>query len=313
MQKVPLSWLEEIAEPGIGEVRIQVKACGVCHSDSIVKEGLFPGIPYPRVPGHEVAGIIDAVGSQVEGWKKGQRVGIGWFGKHCSHCPSCRRGDFITCSKLQITGIAFDGGYAEYMIAPKEALAHIPDELSFVEAAPLMCAGITTFNALRNSGARAGDLVAIMGIGGLGHLAVQFAAKMGYKTVAIARGKDKEALALKLGAKQYINSQEKKVAEELKKMGGAKVILSTVTDSKTISSVVDGLGPSGKLIIVGVSGEPVEVDCRSLIMVRSGIEGWPSGTSFDSEETMSFCALAQVRSMNEVFPFLTRRRRHMNI
>ncbi len=302
--KGPFKMVErEIPAPGAGQVRIQVKACGICHSDAIVKEGLFPGISYPRVPGHEVAGIIEAVGPGVEGWKKGQRVGIGWYGKHCGKCHSCRQGDFITCDFLQITGLAFDGGYAEYMIAPVEGLALIPDELSFVDAAPLMCAGITTFNALRNSGARAGDTVAILGIGGLGHLAVQFAAKMGYKTVAIARGKDKEPLARKLGAKLYIDSREKNPAEELKKLGGAKVILSTVTDSKSIGAIAQGLSPSGKVMVVGVSGEPIELMGTSLIMGRGAIQGWPSGTSLDSEETMSFCAMSEVRSMNEIFPF----------
>lgn len=301
--KGPFKLVErEIPEPKAGEVRIKVKACGVCHSDSVVKEGLFPGINYPRIPGHEVAGIIDAIGPGVVGWEKGQRVGIGWYGKHCGHCHSCRKGDFITCSSLQITGVAFDGGYAEYMIAPKEALALIPDEISFVEAGPLMCAGVTTYNALRNSGAMAGDLVAILGIGGLGHLAVQYAAKMGFNTVAIARGKDKGPLAKTLGAKRYIDTQEKNAAEELKKWGGAKVILSTVTDSKTISSIVDGLGADGKLIIVGVSQEPLVIPYLSMIMNRTSIHGWPSGTSLDSQDTMAFSALAQVKSMNEIFP-----------
>jgi D-arabinose 1-dehydrogenase-like Zn-dependent alcohol dehydrogenase len=298
--KGPLKLVErEMPEPGAGQVRIQVKACGICHSDSFAIES---GFVYPRIPGHEVAGIIDKVGPEVTGWTKGQRVGVGWFGKNCGHCKSCRKGDFMTCSNLQITGLAFDGGYAEYMIAPKESLALIPDELSFVEAAPLMCAGVTTFNSLRNSGARAGDTVAILGIGGLGHLGVQFAARMGFRTVAIARGKEKGPLAQKLGAHLYIDSREKNAAEELKKLGGAKVILATVTDSKTIGSVVDGLSTSGKLIIVGVSQEPVEIMCRNLISPRSGIQGWPSGTSMDSEETLSFCALSQTRSMNEIFP-----------
>lgn len=303
--KGPFELVErEIPEPGPEQVRIKVKACGVCHSDSVTKEGLFPNIKYPRVPGHEVAGVIDAIGPNVKGWKVGQRVGIGWYGGHCGYCNPCRRGDFNTCQiDAQISGVTFDGGYAEYMIAPKEALALIPDELSFIEAGPLMCAGITTFNALRHSGAKPGDIVAVHGIGGLGHLAVQFAVKMGFKTIAIARGKDKEALAKKLGAWRYLDSQEKNAAVELQKLGGAKVIVATVTDSKAMSTVVKGLDIDGKLIVLGVSQEPVEVSPLYLIAGRRSIMGWPSGTSMDSQDTMSFCAMTSVRSMNEVFPF----------
>ena len=251
----------EIPEPGAGSVRIKVEACGVCHSDSMTKEGTWPGIQYPRVPGHEIAGIIDAVGSGVAGWKEGQRVGVGWHGGHCGYCDSCRRGDFVTCQIApQVPGIAYDGGYAEYMIAPAGALALIPEGLSAVDAGPLMCAGITTFNSLRNSGARPGDLVAILGIGGLGHLGVQFAAKMGFRTVAIARGLDKEPLARKLGAWSYIDSKTQDPAAELLKLGGAKVILATVTSGEAMSAVLGGLGVNGKLIILGAAASR----CKSL-------------------------------------------------
>jgi D-arabinose 1-dehydrogenase-like Zn-dependent alcohol dehydrogenase len=302
--KGPLELVElDIPEPGPDQVRIKVKACGICHSDSITKEGLFPNIKYPRVPGHEVAGVVDAVGPNVQEWKKGQRVGIGWYGGHCGYCDSCRRGDFITCQIApQISGVTYDGGYAEYMIAPKEALAQIPDEISFVDAGPLMCAGITTFNSLRNAGAKPGDLVAILGIGGLGHLAVQFAAKMGFKTVAIARGKDKEEFAKELGAHIYIDSQEKNSSEELMKLGGAKIILATVTDSKTMSAAVNGLGVNGKLVVIGASLEPLEISGLTLIMGKRSIIGWASGSSIDSQDTMEFCALSHIRSMNEIYP-----------
>src|ERR671924_2018219 len=252
----------DIPEPGVRQVRIKVQACGICHSDSLTKEGLFPGIEYPRVPGHEIAGVIDAVGRDVIEWKAGQRAAVGWHGGHCGHCESCRRGDFITCSYAQIPGISYDGGYADYMIAPTEALAIIPEQLSAIEAAPLMCAGITTYNALRNSGARVGDVVAILGIGGLGHLGIQFAAKMGFKTIAIGRGKDKEEMARKLGAIHYIDSQSQNAVEELVKFGGgdgAKVILATVPSGKAMSAVLGGLGVNGKMIMIEASDEPVEV------------------------------------------------------
>src|SRR5713226_9240894 len=263
----PLEIVErEIPEPAAGSVRIKVEACGVCHSDSVTKEGTWPGIQYPRVPGHEIAGTIDAVDTGVSGWTAGQRVGVGWHGGHCGYCDSCRRGDFVTCQIApQIPGIAYDGGYAEYMIAPAGALALIPQGLSAVEAGPLMCAGVTTFNSLRNSGARPGDLVAVLGIGGLGHLGIQFAAKMGFKTVAIARGKDKEPLAKKLGAWQYIDSQAQDAAAELVKLGGAKVILATVTSGKAMSAVLGGLGVNGKLIILGAAAEPLQVPGMSLL------------------------------------------------
>jgi D-arabinose 1-dehydrogenase-like Zn-dependent alcohol dehydrogenase len=292
----------EIPEPAATSVRIKVSACGVCHSDSYTKEGTFPGLRYPRVPGHEVAGVIDAVGAGVVGWSPGQRVGVGWHGGHCGHCDSCRRGDFVTCQiAAEKPGITYDGGYADYMIAPAEALARIPDELSAVEAGPLMCAGITTFNSLRHSGARAGDVVAVLGIGGLGHLGVQFAAKMGFLTVAIARGADKAPLAKQLGARHYIDTQALDPAAELMKLGGARVVLATVTSGKAMSAVLGGLAIDGKMIIVGAA-DPLEVSPLLLIRGRRSVMGWPSGTSIDSQDTMRFSALTGVRSMNEVFP-----------
>jgi len=293
----------EIPQPGVGEVRIKVQACGICHSDSLTKEGHWPGIQYPRVPGHEIAGIIDAVGSGVAGWSAGQRVGVGWHGGHCGYCNSCRRGDFVACLIApQVPGITMDGGYADYMIAPAGALALIPSELSPVEAAPLMCAGVTTFNSLRNSGARAGEVVAIVGIGGLGHLGIQFAAKMGFHTVAVARGAAKEPLAKKLGAQLYIDSQTKDVAAELLKLGGAKVVLATATSGKAIMATFGGLGVNGKLIVVGAAPDPLEVSALSLIGGRHAIMGWPSGSSIDSQDTMAFSALTGIRPMNEVLP-----------
>ncbi len=299
----PLELVERpIPRPGPGWVRIKVQACGICHSDAMVKEGSFPGLQYPRVPGHEVAGVIEALGEGVLGWQTGQRVGVGWYGGHCGYCKSCRRGDFVTCQNGQIAGVTYDGGYAEYMIAPVAALALIPPELSPVEAAPLMCAGITTFNALRNSGARAGDLVGVLGLGGLGHLGVQFAVKMGYKTVAIARGRDKEPLARQMGAWHYIDTQAQDPAAELARLGGAQAILATATSSKAMAAVVEGLGVNGKLIILGAAGEPLEVPPLALIMQRRSLVGWPSGTSMDSQDTLAFSALTGVRSLNEVFP-----------
>jgi D-arabinose 1-dehydrogenase-like Zn-dependent alcohol dehydrogenase len=293
----------EIPEPGVGSVRVKVEACGVCHSDSFTKEGTWPGIQYPRVPGHEIAGIIDAVGTGVIGWTVGQRVGVGWHGGHCGYCDSCRRGDFVTCQiAFQVPGIAYDGGYADYMIAPAGVLALLPEALSAVDAGPLMCAGITTYNSLRHSGARPGDLVAVLGIGGLGHLGIQFAAKMGFKTVAIARGKDKEPLARKLGAQHYIDNETQDAAAELVKLGGAKVILATLTSGKAMSAVLGGLGVNGKLIIVGAADEPLEVNAFLFIGGRRSIIGWPSGNSIDSQDTLSFSVLTGVRAMTEVFP-----------
>ena len=293
----------EIPEPGPGSVRVKVEACGICHSDFVTKEGIWPGIQFPRVPGHEVAGIVDAVGPGVAGWTAGQRVGVGWHGGPCGYCNSCRRGDFVTCQVApQTPGISYDGGYADYMIAPAAALARIPDGLSAVEAAPLMCAGVTTFNALRNSGARPGDTVAVLGVGGLGHLGVQFASKMGFRTVAIARGADKEALARKLGAQHYIDSQAQDAAAALTKMGGARVILATITNGPAMSAVLGGLGVDGRLVIVGAPAEPLEVPAPGLIFGRRSIMGWPSGTSIDSEATLAFSVLSGVRPMTEVLP-----------
>jgi D-arabinose 1-dehydrogenase-like Zn-dependent alcohol dehydrogenase len=299
----PLEIVErDIPEPGSMQVRIKVQACGICHSDSFTKEGLFPGIQYPRVPGHEIAGIIDIVGKDVVEWKAGQRVAVGWHGGHCGHCESCRRGDFVTCRYAQVPGISYDGGYADYMIAPTEALAIIPDELSATDAAPLMCAGITTYNALRNTRARAGDVVAILGIGGLGHLGVQFAAKMGFRTIAIARGKDEEELVKKLGARQYIDNRSQNAVEELNKLGGAKVILATVPSGKAMSETLGGLAVNGKLVIIGASDEPIQVPTSLMILGRRSLIGWPAGTSIDSQDTLSFSVLSGVRSMNENFP-----------
>ena len=293
----------DIPEPAARHVRIKIQACGVCHSDSITQLGLFPGIQYPRVPGHEVVGIIDALGADTAPeWTVGQRVGVGWHGGHCGHCKSCRRGDFITCANGQIPGISYDGGFADYMIAPFEALAAVPEELSSADAAPLLCAGITTYNALRNSGLRAGDLVAILGIGGLGHLAVQFAAKMGCHTVAIARGKDKEPLARQLGAHVYIDSKTQDVAAELTKLGGARIVLATVTNSDAMAATIGGLGVDGKLLILGASAEPLPVQPLDLLLARRGVAGWPSGTSIDSEDTMAFSALTDIRPMIETMP-----------
>jgi D-arabinose 1-dehydrogenase-like Zn-dependent alcohol dehydrogenase len=299
----PLELVErELPSPGTGEVRIRVEACGICHSDSFTKERNYPGIRYPIVPGHEVAGRIDALGPGAEPWREGQRVGVGWHGGHCGHCDRCRRGDFVTCRELRIPGIAYDGGYADYMIAPAHALAAIPGDLNAEAAAPLLCAGITTFNALRHSGARPGDLVAVLGIGGLGHLALQFASRMGFDVVAIARGKDKEELARTLGARRYLDSQAVDVAAELAARGGARVILATVTSAKAMSAVVDGLAVDGKLLVIGATPEPIEVSPFQLIGRRTSIQGWPSGVAADSEDTLSFSALTEVRPMVETFP-----------
>jgi D-arabinose 1-dehydrogenase-like Zn-dependent alcohol dehydrogenase len=292
----------DIPEPGSGKVRIKVQACGICHGDSATKEGIFPGIQYPRVPGHEIAGVIDAIGNDVTQWKVGQRIGVGWVAGYCGYCESCRRGDFATCRYGQVPGISFDGGYADYMIAPTEGLASIPDDLSATEAAPLMCAGITTYNALRNSGARVGDVVAILGLGGLGHLGIQFAAKMGFKTTAIGRGKDKEQLVRKLGARHYIDSKSQNPVEELVKLGGAKIILGTVPSGKAMSEVLGGLAVNGKLIMIGASEEPLEVSPIFFLSGRRSVIGWPSGSSIDSQDTLSFSVLSGVRSMNEIFP-----------
>jgi D-arabinose 1-dehydrogenase-like Zn-dependent alcohol dehydrogenase len=292
----------DIPQPGAGEVRIKVQACGICHSDMLSKQGGFPGMTYPLVPGHEVVGIVDDVGSAVTEWKKGDRVGVGWHGGHCFVCDSCRRGDFVTCQNEAITGITRDGGYAQFMLARHEALALVPPGLDAADAGPLMCAGITTFNALRNSGARVGDLVGVLGIGGLGHLGVQYAAKAGYRTVAIGRGPENAALAKKLGAFAYIDSKATKVADELKKLGGAKVLLATAPNAKAMAETVDGLAVGGKLLIVGAPFEPLEVSVFSLLLARRGIQGWPSGTARDSQDTLEFSAFSGVRPMIEKYP-----------
>ena len=300
----PLELVERpIPEPGPGAVRIKVQACGICHSDSLVKEGHWPGIAYPRVPGHEVVGVIVAVGRDVPArWQAGQRVGVGWHAWHCGYCDPCRRGDFFACQTgVQITGISFDGGYADYMVAPATALAVVPADLPAADAAPLMCAGVTTFNALRNGGARPGDLVAVLGVGGLGHLGVQYAARMGFRTVAIARGTDKEPLARQLGAVHYIDSKAADPSAELAKIGGAKVVLATVTDGPTMAATVGGLAPHGRLMVLGAAG-PMEVSPLVLLSGRRAVEGWYSGTSIDSQDTLAFSVQSGVRSMNESYP-----------
>ena len=300
----PLELVERpIPDPVPGSVRIRIQACGICHSDVMTKEGQFPGIKYPRVPGHEVIGVIDAVGKDVPArWQTGQRVGVGWHAWHCGWCDCCRRGDFFACQTgAQVTGISFDGGYADYMVAPATALALVPEGLAAAEAAPLMCAGLTTFNALRNSGARPGDLVAVLGIGGLGHLGVQYAAKMGFRTVAIARGGDKEPRARQLGATHYIDSQTADPADELTKLGGAKLVLATVTHGPAMSATVGGLTPRGRLMVLGAAG-PMEISPILLLMARRSVEGWYSGTSIDSQDTLTFSVQSGVRSMNEAYP-----------
>src|SRR5437763_7993783 len=290
-----------IPDPGAGTVRIRVQACGVCHSDSLTKEGGLPGLHYPRVPGHEVAGVIDAVGPGVAGWEPGQRVGVGWNGGYCGYCDHCRRGEFFACVRGQTTGVTYDGGYGEYMIAPASAVARMPDDLPPVEAGPLMCAGLTTFNALRNSGARPGDVVAVLGLGGLGHLGVQYAAKMGFHTVGIARGKDKEPLARKLGASVYIDSQARDPAAELLKLGGAKVILATATSGEAMSAVQGGLAVKGTLLVIGAA-DSMTVSPLALLSGNRSVKGWYSGTSIDSQDTPEFSVRTGVRSMNETFP-----------
>jgi D-arabinose 1-dehydrogenase-like Zn-dependent alcohol dehydrogenase len=290
-----------IPEPGAGSVRIRVQACGVCHSDSLTREGMWPGIQYPRVPGHEVAGVIDAVGPGVAGWEPGQKVGVGWNGGYCGYCDSCRRGEFFACVRGQVTGISYDGGYGEYLVAPASAVARMPAELPPVEAAPLLCAGLTTFNALRNSGARPGDVVAVLGLGGLGHLGVQYAAKMGFHTVGIARGKDKEPLARRLGASVYIDSQAQDPAAELQKLGGARAILATATSGEAMSAVQGGLAVNGTLLVIGAA-ESMQVSPLFLLSGCRSVKGWYSGTSIDSQDTLAFSLRTGVRPMNEVYP-----------
>jgi D-arabinose 1-dehydrogenase-like Zn-dependent alcohol dehydrogenase len=290
-----------VLDPGPGQVRLKVAACGVCHSDSFVKEGQWPGVQYPRVTGHEVAGVIEALGAGVEGWTVGDRAGVGWHGDHCGVCEACRRGWFIMCARLQITGFAFDGGYQQYMVTSAKGLARIPDALSFAEAGPLLCAGVTTYNSLRHTDAMPGDLVAVLGIGGLGHLAIQFARHSGFNVVAVSRGKDKEELALRLGAHRYLDTDTVNAAQELTRMGGAKVILATAPSGKAISALVDGLGLNGTLLTIAGSFEPMAVSPAQLIMIQRSLKGWAAGTSKDSEDTMNFCALTGIRPMIEEF------------
>jgi D-arabinose 1-dehydrogenase-like Zn-dependent alcohol dehydrogenase len=292
----------EIPKPGAGEVRIKVQACGVCHSDMFTKEGQWPGIQYPRVPGHEVVGLIDDLGAGVSEWKKGQRVGVGWHGGHDGTCRACRRGDFRNCQNLKVPGISYDGGYQQFMVAPVEAVVAIPESLGAAEAAPLLCAGITTYNSLRHSGAMPGDLVAVQGIGGLGHLGIQFASKFGYRVAAIGRGSETAALAKKLGASVYIDNKSTNAAEALQKLGGAQVILATAPSSKAMSELFDGLGPNGKLMVIGVASDPIEVTPVQLVTGSRTIQGWASGTSADEEDTLRFAELTGVRPMIETYP-----------
>jgi alcohol dehydrogenase/propanol-preferring alcohol dehydrogenase len=289
-------------EPGPGQVRVRVHACGICHSDMFTVNAAYPGITLPRVPGHEIAGVIDALGEGVTTWKTGERVGVGWFGGADGTCESCRRGDFMTCENGKVSGISFDGGYAEYTVVPAGALARLPDALSFVEAAPLLCAGVTTFNSLRHSGAKAGDLVGVLGVGGLGHLGVQYAAKMGFRTVAIARGADKEPLARQLGAAEYIDSSTQDVAEALTALGGARVVLATVTSGAAMAATLGGLGVDGTLLVVGAPFDPIEVPAFAIIGKRKSVAGWPSGTAIDSEDTLNFSVQTGVRAMIEAVP-----------
>jgi D-arabinose 1-dehydrogenase-like Zn-dependent alcohol dehydrogenase len=291
----------EVRDPGPREVRIKVEACGVCHSDALVRSGAYPGLTLPRVPGHEIAGRVDAVGAGVTAWKSGDRVGVGWHGGHCFQCKPCRKGDFINCEKAQITGLTLDGGYAEYVVVPFEAVARMPDELGAAEAAPLLCAGVTTYNSLRNSGARPGDTVAVQGIGGLGHLGIQYAARMGFRTVALSHGADKEALARELGAHEYVDTQKVDAAEGLRRLGGADLVLATAPHGAAIASTIGGLAPRGKLLVVAAPFEPLQISVLPLLSGKT-IAGWPSGSALDSEETMRFSALTSVRPRIEKFP-----------
>ena len=292
----------DVPDPGPEEVRVAVDACGVCHSDAFLKEGQWPGVEYPRTPGHEVVGRVDAVGDRVETWETGDRVGVGWHGGHCFACEPCRRGDFIACENGQVTGFDYDGGYAEYLAAPAEALARVPDDLDAAAAAPLLCAGITTFNALRNSDAGPGDLVAIQGVGGLGHLGVQYAHAAGFETVAVSRGIDKRDLAFELGADHYVDSEASDPGEELAALGGARVVLATAPNAAAMESVVDGLGVDGELLAVGIPGEPLDVPVQPLVQGRQSVAGWPSGDARDSQDTLEFSALRDIESMIETYP-----------
>jgi D-arabinose 1-dehydrogenase-like Zn-dependent alcohol dehydrogenase len=299
----PLELVErDVPEPARGEVRVRIEACGVCHSDSFTVEGLWPGLSFPRIPGHEIAGVIDALGADVVGWRTGQRVGVGWFGGNCGHCEPCRRGWLIDCQNLRVPGIAYDGGYAEAMVAPAGALAAMPDEFGAADAAPMLCAGVTTFNALRHSGAMPGDVVAILGIGGVGHLGVQFANKLGFRTVAIARGADKEALARKLGAHHFIDNTTDDVAATLKRLGGARAVLATVTSAEAMTSAINGLAVHGRLIVIGVDAKPIQVSPLQLITGSRGLVGSAAGTAIDAEDALAFSSLSGVRPMIETVP-----------
>jgi NADPH2:quinone reductase len=293
---------KDVPEPGEREVRVAVEACGICHSDAFLKEGQWPGVEYPRTPGHEVVGRVDAVGENVDTWQEGQRVGVGWHGGHCFSCEPCRRGDFIACENGDVTGFAYDGGYAEYMTAPQEAIAAVPEDLEASAAAPLMCAGVTSYNALRNSGAKPGDLVAIQGVGGLGHLGVQYAHAAGFETVAVSRGTEKRDLALDLGADHYVDSEVEDPGEALQELGGARVVLATAPNAEAIESVVSGLGVDGEVIGVGIPGEPVGVSIQELVLGRRSVAGWPSGDARDSQDTLEFSALRDIESMIETYP-----------
>jgi alcohol dehydrogenase len=292
----------ELPEPGPGQVRVTVEACGVCHTDVALVNGWLPGTQFPLVPGHEVAGRVDALGDGVAGWEVGQRVGVGWYGGACGHCRVCRSGDSVDCPNLRVPGVAYPGGYADALVVPADALAAIPDGLTAVEAAPLMCAGVTTYNALRTSVARPGDLVAILGLGGLGHLGVQYAAKMGFDTVAVARGTDKEPLARQLGARHYIDSTAGDVGAALTALGGAKVVIATAADSSAIAAGVDGLGARGQLVVAGAPADPMQISPLQLIFGSKSVVGHASGTSRDSEEALAFSALTGVRPMVEAVP-----------
>jgi alcohol dehydrogenase, propanol-preferring len=298
----PLEVVElPVPEPGPDQIRIKVEACGICHSDAFVKFAAFPGLQLPRVPGHEIAGRVDAVGARVTAWKAGDRVGVGWHGGHCFDCDACRRGDFLNCKRAQITGISHDGGYAELVVVPAESVARIPEGLSPEDAAPLLCAGVTTYNALRQTGARPGDTVAVLGIGGLGHLGVQYARRMGFRTIAISRGKDKAALAKELGAEVYIDTTSENPAEALQKLGGANVVLATAPHADAIDATLGGLTPRGTLMVVGATPEPLKIPAFALLSGKS-VRGWPSGSAIDHEDTMRFSAIANVRPYIEKFP-----------
>jgi NADPH2:quinone reductase len=292
----------EVPEPAPEEVRVAVEACGICHSDAFAKEGTYPGLSYPHVPGHEIAGRIDAVGEDVEGWSIGDRVGVGWHGGHCFTCDACRRGDFQQCENAEITGITYDGGYAEYTTVPSEALAAIPEDLVAADAAPLLCAGVTTYNALRNTDARPGDLVAVQGVGGLGHLGIQYAHAAGFETVALSRSPDKADLARELGADHFVDASEEDPAKRLRALGGADVILGTAPSSDAIESILGGIGTDGSVVLVGVPGEPVEANVQNLVATRGSVEGWASGHARDSQDTLEFSSLRDITPEIETYP-----------